>query len=142
LAIALAGNRRSNLCIVGAALPRGVHRGIQQHGVFANELAARPVHFHEQSHERLCDRFGRTQLDDVPTVSRVHRLHGDTAHECRPIQFVAGERLARCDLRFQPPELIRRSADELDFRIERSVEGRQETDVPEPEAECGWRNEQ
>ncbi|TLY64838.1 MAG: hypothetical protein E6K45_11065 [Gammaproteobacteria bacterium] len=53
----------------------------------------------------------------------------DAGEVGRPLEPVAGERLARGKLCLERVYLVGRNVDQLDLRIERRVERRQETDV-------------
>ncbi|TLZ25508.1 MAG: hypothetical protein E6K27_10630 [Gammaproteobacteria bacterium] len=53
----------------------------------------------------------------------------DAGEVGRPLEPVAGERLARGKLCLERVHLVGRNVDQLDLRIERRVERRQETDV-------------
>ncbi len=116
------------------ALIRRVHRRIEKHRVLADEASPRVVHFDEQCDERLGDRVCGLQLDDFATVRGALRAHRDGIEEDRPVDPLAHERIVRGELNLETRQLLRARI-QIDLGIERRVERREKTDIPETERE-------
>src|SRR5579872_4368884 len=94
LSRARTGRRRRNRH-TRCRLPWREHRRIQEHRVLTHQPATRPIDLDQERYERLRDRIGRLELDDLAAVSILDGTNLYGAEENGPIKAVAGERIAR-----------------------------------------------
>ena len=97
-------------------------------------MPACPIHFDQERHERLGDRIGGPEPDDLATVRAPLGLYLHAAEENGPIQTVLHEDIARRDLNLEALQLLSGSV-QVDGGIERSIQRRQKMYVSETERE-------
>ena len=112
-------------------LTRRVQRRIEQHRVFAHQLAVRPDDLDQQRNEGLGYRIGRGELHDLAAVRRAHGLDLNAGQIGRIVEALGGERVTRGERHLQGVYLVGGNVGDLDLRVKRGVERRKEMNVPE-----------
>ncbi len=68
--------RRSHRRGAAGALPGGVDRRVEQHGVLTHQAPARPVHFHQKRHKGFGNRIGRPHQQYVAAILALADFEG------------------------------------------------------------------
>ena len=89
-----AGRGCTHRCARHGRAAGGVHGRIEQHGVFAHQVPARPVHFQQQRNKGLGNRLRGFELEHLAAVRRAHRAHLNAREVGGAVEAVAGEGLA------------------------------------------------
>ncbi len=118
--------------VVGAAIGwrrgtviGGEHcRRIEQHRVFAEQAAARPIHVDQERDERLADRIARANQQDAAPVLSSADAEFERTQERRAIEAVARKNFRRGEVCIEGSQLLGGRGDEIDFRRERLIERR------------------
>ena len=108
------GGRRDRLA---GRRTRRVDRRVEQHGVFTEQPAARPVGLHQERHEGFGDRPGRGDAQDVPAVGALGNPEVEVDQERRAVEAVADESVAGGERGTQRPEVLLVRRDQLDFSV-------------------------
>ncbi len=96
------------------------HRRIEQHGVFAYQMAAGPVDLYQHRRNRLVDSVRGVHVNDGAAVGGFLRLERDSAQKRRILQTGAPEGFARSQAHLEAGKLVRAGSHDVDI----SVEGR------------------
>ncbi len=121
---------------------RGIHRGIEQDRVFAQQAAARPVGFDQQGDEGLGHRPGRRDAQYVAAAGALGHLETEVHQEGGAIEPVANEGIVGSQRGTQGAEVFLGGRDEFDLGVKRLVERRVQLDFTQTERVQGTRGEQ